>query len=219
MIEMAPPRIERITGPLRGCCAMSIRPCAPLPLPFALAGQSNRIWPPEICAIFGRMPRIACATTDLPEPDSPTSATVLPYGTRKLTPRTACSGPVSKLKVMRRSRTVSRLPSVSAPTLSCGWMIRSDCAINRSPGDADGGHVVRRDAIHHQLVLARRMRRARDDLGEARQRGIELDFAREFSWGGLFSALERQRHPALFAAARCRIVAQRQIRKIRPANR
>ena len=43
---------------------------------------------------------IAWATTDLPEPDSPTSATVLPCGTRKSTPRTACSGPVSRSKAM-----------------------------------------------------------------------------------------------------------------------
>jgi len=31
-------------------------------------------------AVFGRMPMIACAVTDFPDPDSPTSATVLPRG-------------------------------------------------------------------------------------------------------------------------------------------
>ncbi len=40
-------------------------------------------------ATLGRMPMIAWAQTDLPEPDSPTRATVLPCGTRKETPRTA----------------------------------------------------------------------------------------------------------------------------------
>ena len=38
---------------------------------------------------------IDCATTDLPEPDSPTSATVPPAGTRNETPSTALTVPAS----------------------------------------------------------------------------------------------------------------------------
>ena len=38
---------------------------------------------------------IACASTDLPEPDSPTSATVPPSGTRKDAPSTALTVPAS----------------------------------------------------------------------------------------------------------------------------
>ena len=50
------------------------------------SGSANRISPPSMRAMRGRMPMIACATTDLPEPDSPTRATVLPGGTRNDTP-------------------------------------------------------------------------------------------------------------------------------------
>ena len=39
---------------------------------------------------------IAWLITDLPEPDSPTSATVPPCGTRKETPRTAFAGQTSE---------------------------------------------------------------------------------------------------------------------------
>ena len=38
---------------------------------------------------------IDCATTDLPEPDSPTSATVPPAGMRNDTPSTAFTVPAS----------------------------------------------------------------------------------------------------------------------------
>src|ERR1044071_1951355 len=155
--------------------------------------------------ILGRMPMIACATTDLPEPDSPTSATVLPCGTRKLTPRTASSGPVSRLKVMRRSRTSSRLP---APLLACGcWLgcIKPEGIwVMILPHRADGGEVVHRGPVDVQIVLARGMRGAGDDLGEAGQGGFDLDPRVRLG------ALQDERHPAFFATARCRIETQRQ---------
>ena len=54
----------------------------------------------------GRRPMIESAVTLLPEPDSPTSATVLSSGMSKETPRTASktSSPPSR-KLTRRSRT------------------------------------------------------------------------------------------------------------------
>jgi len=44
-------------------------------------------------AALGRMPIIACETTVLPDPDSPTSATVEPGRTEKETSRTASIRP------------------------------------------------------------------------------------------------------------------------------
>ena len=47
-------------------------------------------------------------TTDLPEPDSPTSATVLPLAILKETPRTASSLPSGREKDTRKSWTRRR---------------------------------------------------------------------------------------------------------------
>ena len=41
---------------------------------------------------------IVCEMTDLPEPDSPTRATVRPSGTRKETPSTAFTVPASTFR-------------------------------------------------------------------------------------------------------------------------
>jgi hypothetical protein len=69
MIEISPPRIARISAPSgRAPRCRSARAHRIL----------NRIWPPVMRRRRGRMPMIAWLTTDLPEPDSPTSATVPP---------------------------------------------------------------------------------------------------------------------------------------------
>ena len=47
------------------------------------------IEPETMRARFDRMPRIDWAVTDLPDPDSPTTANVLPGMRSKLTERTA----------------------------------------------------------------------------------------------------------------------------------
>ena len=72
------------------------------------AGSSNRISPPAIRAAFGRIPMIDWETTDLPEPDSPTSATVVPARIRKLTSRTATICPSGRSNTTLRLRTWSR---------------------------------------------------------------------------------------------------------------
>ena len=72
MIEMRPPRIARMAFPSRFSLAISV--VAP---PFA--GSWNRISPPLICATLGRIPMIDWAMVDLPDPDSPTTATVEPW--------------------------------------------------------------------------------------------------------------------------------------------
>src|SRR3990170_1965404 len=57
-------------------------------------------------ATRGRIPITACARIDLPDPDSPTSATVPPAGTRNDTPLTARTVPASTSRYTLRSRTV-----------------------------------------------------------------------------------------------------------------
>ncbi len=88
MIEMRPPRmccIARLRGSRR---EMSTA----VPGSF---GSRSTISPDSMRAMRGRMPMIDCATTDLPEPDSPTSAMVPPSGTRNDTPSTALTVPAS----------------------------------------------------------------------------------------------------------------------------
>ena len=97
IMAMRPPRKARMVSPSGSSAAMSTGGS-----PFA--GSSNRIDPPPMRATFGRMRRIACAVTDLPEPDSPTSATVLPFGTSNDRPSTARKAPTSDLKSIDRSR-------------------------------------------------------------------------------------------------------------------
>ena len=58
-------------------------------------GSWNRISPDSMRATRGRMLSTACATMLLPEPDSPTSATVRPSGMRNETPSTAFTVPAS----------------------------------------------------------------------------------------------------------------------------
>ena len=71
IIEMCRPRIRRSAMPSGFSLVMSRGG-------FFVPGAVKRILPDVMCAVFGRMPIIACAVTDFPEPDSPTSATVEP---------------------------------------------------------------------------------------------------------------------------------------------
>ena len=82
MIEMRPPRIPRISGPSADSMARSIAVPSP-------RGSTKPIVPRAISPLRGRMRMMLWLTTDLPEPDSPTSATVEPARMRKLTPLTA----------------------------------------------------------------------------------------------------------------------------------
>jgi hypothetical protein len=71
--EICLPRIGRISA---GDAARRSRP-------------SNRMRPPSTRAFGGRRRMTAKAVTDLPQPDSPTSARVSPASTAKLTSRAA----------------------------------------------------------------------------------------------------------------------------------
>src|SRR4029450_10487 len=55
------------------------------------SSPSSRIEPPSTAIAFrGNRPITACAVTDLPEPDSPTTQTISLAPTERLMPRTAC---------------------------------------------------------------------------------------------------------------------------------
>ncbi len=81
-MAMRPPRSARISGPLGN--SSSIRVASP-----CVSGSLKVTEPPVMDPTFGRMPMMAWPMTDLPEPDSPTSAVTLPGWIRKLAPRTA----------------------------------------------------------------------------------------------------------------------------------
>ena len=86
IIAIRSPRIARITGPSRG------RPARSVLVP--VAGSVSRTWP-EMRARSGSSPMMAWPMVDLPEPDSPTIATVDPPATENETPSTARIGPMS----------------------------------------------------------------------------------------------------------------------------
>src|SRR3954453_6085108 len=72
----------------------------------ARSKPSKRTEPPTIFAGgCGRSPMIERAVTDLPQPDSPTTPSVLPFSTSKLTPSTARTTPSRVKKCVWRSST------------------------------------------------------------------------------------------------------------------
>ena len=85
---------------------MSIRP----------ARRENRVILPLTIRPGGWISRrIEALVTDLPQPDSPTSARILPRLMWNVTPSTACNAPCSVKKCTPRSSTVSSTsPSVVA---------------------------------------------------------------------------------------------------------
>ncbi len=87
MIEMRRPRIRCIAPRVRASLTRSVS--------TPDFGSRSTISPETTRAMRGRIPMMVCATTDLPEPDSPTSATVPPSGTRNDTPSTAFTMPAS----------------------------------------------------------------------------------------------------------------------------
>ena len=111
IIEIRPPRISRMAAPAGSRAAMST--------PRASSGSARkRISPPLIRATAGRIPITDWEITDLPDPDSPTSATVFPCGTRNDTPSTARSAPwPCRLKSTRRSETSRTLPLMLRPCI------------------------------------------------------------------------------------------------------
>src|SRR4249919_2789178 len=67
------------------------------------SSPSSRIEPfSTSIAFFGSSPITACAVTDLPEPDSPTTQTISLAATARLMPRTACGRSPAPLMATER---------------------------------------------------------------------------------------------------------------------
>ena len=81
-------------------------------------GSANRISPWVIWPLRGRMRMIAWLTTDLPEPDSPTSATVERGRTRNDAPLTARINPPGAAKRTCRSRIVEQIAHACPPAIA-----------------------------------------------------------------------------------------------------
>src|SRR5699024_6489876 len=79
------------------------------------SSRSSSVADPSQWAVDGSRPRTARALTDLPDPDSPTTATTSPGCTSKLTPSTARTCPASVSKLTRRSCS-ERVARRGAPT-------------------------------------------------------------------------------------------------------
>src|SRR5689334_13466824 len=95
---------------------------------------------PLTCAPRVR-PAMVCVATLLPEPDSPTMASVLPRSTSKESPRTAWTTPSAVLKATLRSRTSRSAMAVTSATL----LARGEPHV-RGVELLEGGDV---DRVHH----------------------------------------------------------------------
>ena len=90
---------------------------------FVEPGDENRISPDVMVAVGGRMRMIACAVTDLPEPDSPTSASVEPGSMRNdtrssagtLTPRLSNRSTGLERRSGRHGGSLRPAPNATAP--------------------------------------------------------------------------------------------------------
>src|SRR5690606_9871552 len=87
---------------------------------------ANVALPSTLLPRAGSSPMIASDVTDLPQPDSPTSPTVWPAATSKLTPSTARNSlrPLPKVTVRSRTdRSGVPLEPASEPAVVMGWAV------------------------------------------------------------------------------------------------
>ncbi len=96
IMPMRLPRSARISGPSRRSVARSTGTPG-------LLGSVNRMRPPSTRPFRGRRPMTVWEMTVLPDPDSPTRATVLPAGTRNVTPETTSAAPPCMAKPTLKS--------------------------------------------------------------------------------------------------------------------
>ena len=80
-----------------------------------MSSPSSRICPPATRPLPGSRPIAASAVVDLPDPDSPTMATVSPGMMVRWALRTAWTSPLPVLKEIARSRISSRGRSAGVP--------------------------------------------------------------------------------------------------------
>ena len=101
-----------------------------------MSSPSNRIWPPVTRPLPGSRLMIACAVVDLPEPDSPTIASVSPGMIVRSTPRTAGTRPSagleSDLEVLDLEQRASSACRLRGCRLSASWRLhRSRLRVER----------------------------------------------------------------------------------------
>ena len=98
IMAISPPRIDRIRS------SPTLRRSSPFQNTPSASMTAGGV---------GMRPTMLIAVTDLPEPDSPTTAKTSPRLMSKLTPSTALTTPASVLKLVRRFCTDSRTRSSS----------------------------------------------------------------------------------------------------------
>src|SRR5215470_6886036 len=148
------------------------------------SSPSSRIEPVSTAiAFFGNSPITACAVTDLPEPDSPTTQTISLASTVRLMPRTACGR--SPLPLMATERlAISRTGALMSQPL-CHLGIERVAQSVAQDVDSENRHrkehagiddVVREQAEHlpprrHDVAPGRLLRRHAD--AKKRQGGLD----------------------------------------------
>src|SRR5688500_5268276 len=126
----------------------------------------KRIWPLSMRPAGSETRRMMeSADTDLPQPDSPTSATVSPSCTSQVTPSTARTTPDDVRKVVRRSFTWR------SAAIALGYRVCCIQRIDLGGGEAELGK-------HFPRVLAEGRRRARHLPGRARKLDRQPERAR-----------------------------------------
>src|SRR5207237_6990810 len=146
----------------------------------------SRIDPLSTCnAFFGSSPITACAVTDLPEPDSPTTQTISLAPTVRPMPRTACGRSPTPLMATERLA-ISRTGALMSDPL-CHLGIERVAQSVAQHVDGKNRHreqyagvddVVRKETEHfasrgHDVAPGRHLRRHAD--AEERQDGLDED--------------------------------------------
>src|SRR5262245_21606907 len=150
------------------------------------SSPSRRIEPLSTSiACFGSSPITACAVTDLPEPDSPTTQTISLAPTVRLMPRTACGRSPTPLMATERLA-ISRTGALISDPLGHLGIERVTQSVAQN-GDGENRHrkahagiddVVREQAEHlpalsHDVAPGRYLRRHPD--AEERQDRLDQD--------------------------------------------
>src|SRR5258705_7819644 len=152
------------------------------------SSPSSRIEPLSTCiAPFGKRPITACAVTDLPEPDSPTTQTISSAPTVRLMPCTACvrSPPLMATERFETSRTVlltsHPLRHFGIERIAQAVAENVDGQDRERKADAGIDDVVREQAEHlssggHDVTPGRHFRRHAD--AKEGQNGLNEDGGR-----------------------------------------
>ena len=123
-----------------------------------MSSPSSRICPPATRPLPGSRPMAASAVVDLPEPDSPTMATVSPGMMVRCALRTAWTSPLPVVKEIARSRISSSGRSAGVPA---SWIVTSEVVMIASfIADGSSGSRASRRASPSMMKLNTVMDRA-----------------------------------------------------------